>query len=295
MKLWNDGRSGDAGCLAGNLVLARIRDGKGEVFRERKGTTFRGRASIWVGRICSTDSYLNARDRHWANLSIDQHREIMSEAGLEGSTVKYLFITALMNQPLIHYWVIPGDVIDRVAFAKHQNESEFVYSLHIRENNGRFELEEEDVSSFHQVLQLQPADATKLNQQFMAAKQLQAKRAARRAAVTDDGTTAMSTRIGAGMTENEFRIPLRGGRSAVLSVPIPTAEVDLQRIKGWIDLMSDVLTEDPGVGTSPKLRRAEAGRAVTHLQEHSVKTGNTELSDEQIESEIRTVRRERKG
>ena len=63
MKLWNDGRSGEAGCLAGNLVLAHLRDTQGESFSERKGTTFRGRTSIWVGRVCSTDAYLNARDR----------------------------------------------------------------------------------------------------------------------------------------------------------------------------------------------------------------------------------------
>lgn len=42
-----------------------------------------------------------------------------------------------------------------------------------------------------------------------------------------------------------YRIPLRKKREAILDIPRPVGQADLDRIKQWIDLMSDVLTEDP--------------------------------------------------
>jgi hypothetical protein len=290
MKLWNDGRSGTVGCLVGNLVLAHIRDIQNETFSERKGTTFYGRDAIWVGRICATDAYLSARDRHWANLSIDQHREVMSDASLSAAKVKYLFITALMNQPSVHYWIIPGDIIDRIAFAEHLNDPVFVFSLHIRENNGRYEVEQEDVTCFHNELHLSPADAASLDHGFADARRTIEKRAARRpsrAGLVD------VTAVSAEMPESEFRIPLRGGRSAVLCVPRPTAEVDLQRIKGWIDLMSDVLTENATSDQTAPHGRERATQALGRLQELSLARGSDKISDEQIESEVLAARRER--
>ncbi len=269
------------------MVLADIRDAQGEVFQERKGTTFRGRATLWVGRACATDDYLNARDRHWANLSIAQHREVMSEARLESICVKYLFITALMNQSTIHYWMVPGDVIDRIAFAAHQDDPDFVYALHIRENAELFEIEGEDVTRFHRVLELSPAESNRLDAEFKTAKRARELRASKRF------VTARND-FAANREKSSFQIPLNGGRSAVLSVPLPAADTDLQRIKGWIDLMSDVLTEPiSSAGSSPD-ESVAADAAITTLQRQAAAAGNDQLSDEDIAAEIRGARRERR-
>lgn len=40
----------------------------------------------------------------------------------------------------------------------------------------------------------------------------------------------------------DYRIPLTKRRSALLRLPLPLDQSDLDRIKGWLDLMSDVLT-----------------------------------------------------
>lgn len=48
-----------------------------------------------------------------------------------------------------------------------------------------------------------------------------------------------------GQHGSAYAIPLAGGRNAMLTVPRPVQSADLQRIKKWIDLMEDVLTELP--------------------------------------------------
>lgn len=40
-----------------------------------------------------------------------------------------------------------------------------------------------------------------------------------------------------------FAIPLMGGRTGAIQLPLAIGQSDIQRIKQWIDLMSDVLTE----------------------------------------------------
>ncbi|MEL7484328.1 MAG: hypothetical protein AAFN41_08225 [Planctomycetota bacterium] len=44
---------------------------------------------------------------------------------------------------------------------------------------------------------------------------------------------------------SSYAIPLTRSRNATLTVPRPVQSTDLQRIKNWIDLMEDVLTELP--------------------------------------------------
>ena len=42
-----------------------------------------------------------------------------------------------------------------------------------------------------------------------------------------------------------YSIPLTKGRVAALNLPRPVTTADLERIKKWVDLMADVLTEEP--------------------------------------------------
>ncbi|MBC8105205.1 MAG: hypothetical protein H7Z14_01330 [Anaerolineae bacterium] len=81
----------------------------------------------------------------------------------------------------------------------------------------------------------------KLDQRFASARESRERRALRKSSAT---RIAEPGSMESGLVRSEFDIPL-GGRSAVLVLPLPTAEIDVNRIKGWIDLMSDVLTEAP--------------------------------------------------
>ena len=297
MNLWNDGRSGTAGCVAGNLVLAHVRDTQKEEFQERKGTTFRGRASIWIGRMCSTDSYLFGRDRHWANLSLEQHREVTHEASLEGATVKYLFITALAGEPVIHYWIVPSEVIERIAFSDPRLPGDYVYSLHIREDDHeQYILEGEEVSGYHHVLKLPPAAASRVQKAFDADRTLRQRREEKRkpAKLVANSASAEVSSSGIDVALGRFQIPLKGGRSAVLQVPLPAADVDLVRIKGWIDLMNDVLTEPRENQSTVEARRETAVNAVKQLQSASAAARKDRMSISEIDNEIRAVRRERR-
>ena len=292
MEIWTDGRSGPAGCLAGNLVLAELAATEGE-FSPRKGTTFRSKKSIWIGRMCSTDAYLFGRDRHWANLSLDQHREVMREASLAGENVKYLFITALAGQPELHYWVVPAAVIEAVAFSNRDQPADFVYSLHIREDSeGRFTVERTNVTQYHHQLELNPKAQTRLDRAFEKDKADRQRRQSKKATSIEVETQKAGTL--SSCTRRQFEIPLNGGRSAVLEVPVPAAEVDLTRIKGWIDLMNDVLTEPlNGVEWDHQSRRQEALTALKELQRDSVASGRDKLTMDDIENEIHSARRDR--
>ena len=44
---------------------------------------------------------------------------------------------------------------------------------------------------------------------------------------------------------SDYRVPLTRQRSAVLRLPLPLDESDVTRLKGWLDLMLEVLTERP--------------------------------------------------
>lgn len=295
MNLWNDGRSGTAGCLAGNLVLAQLRDTSQEQFAERKGTTFHGRGSIWVGRICSTDTYLAGRERHWANLSLEQHREVTHEAALEGASVKYLFITALPGQHEIRYWVVPGETVERVAFSAPNLPKDFVYSLHIRENEqGGFFVEGENVSPYHHVLKLNAGSLSRLEQAFESDRASRQRRQEKRKTPTIDREPGQATAGVSTETRGRFEIPLKGGRAAILQVPLPAADVDLARIKGWIDLMNDVLTEPVSIEPGAEARRVVATEAVKRLQASSATESKSRLTASEIDREIRQARRERK-
>ncbi len=287
MRMWRDGRSGPAGCTAGNLVLAHLEASAGETFHERKGTTFRSRDAIWVGRVCSTDAYLSARDRHWANLSWGQHQQVVAEARRDGAQVKYLFITVLEGEPVIHYWVLGSGLIDEVAFAREGAGTEFVYSLHIRENGGRYEVDGHDVTKHHYRLRLEGSDARRMDTAFEATRAPKGRRATGRKAATGP------LRTPGVRSDPEFQIPVIGGRTATLTLPQPAARVDIERIKGWLDLMADVLTATPSQSPSVTERRARASLAVQSLRARAAAGEGASLTAEDIDDEIAAARGDR--
>ncbi len=295
ITIWSDARTTVAGQFAGNLVLNEIARNEGESFRKLKGTVFRGKASLWIARCCGED-YLNRGDRHWTKVSLRQYRIELSEAKRKGWKLKYLLLTPFRDESVIHYWIIPGEFLGSIAF-QNQSESHFEYTLRIHEDDGKYYIEGKDVTRFHHVLRLSKADAENLDRCFAASKEVEERRAGKkRDAIAGDPPPVQvlaSEDDEAGIQRRSFDILLRGGQSAILSLPLPTAEVDLQRIKDWIDLMSDVLTEAPIVPAATTERRARATEAIATLQEQAVASGADKLSDDQIEAEIRTARRER--
>jgi hypothetical protein len=93
-------------------------------------------------------------------------------------------------------------------------------------------------------------------------------------------------------SEPEYQIPVMGGRVATLKLPQPAARVDIERIKSWLDLMTDVLTANPTAESGTVLeRRARAVRAVALLRAKASSSGSSALSPEEIDAEIALTRR----
>jgi hypothetical protein len=226
--LWKDGRSGLAGCYAGNLALVDIARKHNERLSARKGTTFNGRRALLVGRVCSTDAYLNKGTAHWANLGPEQHAEVATEAKALRKNLVYLFITATAKPPGVHYWALPGELVGRVLPSLPVKEVDKSCHIRIQEKDGRYFLQDLDISKYHSTVSLVDGKASKLTRAFEDQRRREQKR-------PQPGNASNGFQ--------EFSIPLRAGQSAVLRLPKPTAEADLARIKAWIDLMADVLTE----------------------------------------------------
>ena len=70
MNIWTDGRSGESGRFAGNLVLKRL-DPDGKRISNHKGTVFVDTRHCWIGRVVGDDAYLTTGVLHWANASAD--------------------------------------------------------------------------------------------------------------------------------------------------------------------------------------------------------------------------------
>lgn len=172
MELWKDGRSGPAGRVAGNLVLADLAR-SGEVFARRKGTTFLGKASIYVGRVCSKDDYLQKGQRHWANLSPAQHQDVALEAKQQKRELSYLFITATRQPAAVHYWKVPGKLVGELVSSLPVKPSDDSCWIRIRDENAKHFLEGAkpgvnalDVTPFHQEISLKADQTVALQQAF---------------------------------------------------------------------------------------------------------------------------------
>jgi hypothetical protein len=172
MELWKDGRSGPAGCVAGNLVLADI-EFAGDKLAARKGTTFSGRNCLYVGRVCAKDDYLQKGTRHWANLSPTQHQTLALEAGREDKEMFYLFITATRAPAAVHYWKVPGKVVGKLLRSLPVKPSDDSCWIRIREESGKQFLEggkanglEVEVTRYHHEIPLGADQAAALQQAF---------------------------------------------------------------------------------------------------------------------------------
>ena len=242
ISLWNDGRSGEAGCAAGNMVLGHLAN-TGVAFRKVRGTTFESPESIWIGRVCATDSYLSPGVSHWANISFDQHRELMADAAANHRSLIYLFITAMELPASVHYWRVPGEIIDRTLSEHAKAHRGAVYGMHIVEAHGRYRIGQHDVTEYHHSVPLNERASARLAVGFEAVRQRKVKGTP--ATILPDSASAGVTAGGDDDGQKEFAIPLAGGRNARVVLPIPIAENDLPRLKGWFDLMSDILLARP--------------------------------------------------
>lgn len=249
LTVWNDGRSGEAGCLSGNLVLDELARVHGRFTRVR-GTTFQSRDAVWVGRFCH-EVYIEWPYCHWANVGVDQFHEMSAYAQSAGKRLLYLFVTAQPSRTAaIAYWAVPADILREVLDARGRNTSRTTFAVHIAFRDGRYGLDQADITEFHGELTPGPEVVSRLRNVTPPAApalrdqdgSVRSRRVARR----------HGTRIGEPQQSlREFAVPLTGERSALLRLPVPLAEVDVSRIKGWMDLMSDVLTGRPAVAAAP--------------------------------------------
>ena len=155
--LWKDHRSKPAGCFAGNKVLKALRPKLGNIEHE-KGTVFsikrKGkRKKYYIGRVCSNQTYLaTSRDeKHFANVSRSQLAAYKSISG----DVYYLFIT--LSGSKIDFWAIPLPLIERILknLPEKEDGSSFI---RIYEEEGRYWIEETDVTKYHQSIRTTPRE-----------------------------------------------------------------------------------------------------------------------------------------
>ena len=229
-ELWNDGRSGTAGCAAGNMALRSLQRSESPV-QKLKGTVFETARRLLIGRVCSSDSYLSEPLLHWANASWDQHSEIGREAQRLGKEFSYLFITACRQPPAVHTWLVPAAYVDAIFLARGRNRRGATCALHIIAEQGQHRLGAADVSRHHLTLSLVPADV----EQLVSSQSLRN--------VREDISSGRSIGKSAAGSSAAFDIPVSGCRAVRVQLPGPLSLTDVNRIKRWLDLSSDVLTE----------------------------------------------------
>lgn len=247
-NLWNDGRSGDTGCVAGNRVLRQL-ESETSTFRKLKGTTFESDQAVWIGRVCSNDTYLHPGVLHWANLSVDQHRDMKSFAADQQKELIYLFITATESPAAIHFWTIPAVVIDRVLSDRGKQVRGTTCVIHIVELGSDHMIGKQSVGAYHNTVALDDTAERELSQAFEHGRKARLRDKASagvdvallQSPREDELTTLFSLEHHGG---RRYQIPMTGG-AAVLELPEPVAESDLVRLKGWVDLMADLLTSSP--------------------------------------------------
>ena len=255
MDIWNDGRSGIAGCFAGNIALAAISSGEHDI-EKLKGTTFSTPRELIIGRVCASDGYLGGSVLHWANVSWDQHCDLEREARSQKKQLLYLFVTASGDPSGIHYWRVPGSIVRLAIEQRERNHRGATAAVHILASGERNLLGTTDISAMRSSVALSDLQARSLSQ-MLKDRATSAVRGAsnsvRKQSVPEpvlkstDGNFPQRS-----MTA--FDIPIAGARSVRLSIPLPLASADLARLKGWIDLMADVLTEE----STPEIEEARA-------------------------------------
>ncbi len=235
IKIWDDGRSGAAGQAAGNVALEVIQRSEGHV-QKLKGTVFESDRSILIGRVCSSDEYLADPVLHWANASWDQHEEIRRHAKESGKAFAYLFVTVSKNPIALKFWKVPADVVEKVFVERERNRRGSTCAIHINGSGARRFIGKTDVTKYQVDVALRPAHAACLTESFNR------EQPDRREASASQRQTREHV-AHAEQSSNAYRIPVSGGRSLTIQVPGPLSNEDVTRVKAWIDLTADVLTE----------------------------------------------------
>lgn len=230
-KRWSDGRSGDGGRFAGNLVLDRL-DPTGQRVRHVKGTVFADRTCYWIGRVVADETYLSNGVAHWANISADQQREMLREAASTMRSLFFLFITAHLSSKIIRYWQVPAEVVGRELVRRGKNDQGDVLGIHIAIRNGRYLLGEEDVTECATEFRMPATDSTKLE------SAVEVDRVRKR-----PPAPVIKTPAGGFLSENmrRFDVPLSDGKICTLHAPVPMSKADVNRIKSYIDVITDLL------------------------------------------------------
>lgn len=153
--VWTDRRSGQAGILAGNLVIRELERHFGETIKHRKGTTFFSQQRLYVGRACGVPDYLASGEAHWCNISQRQFDEVTKEARCDKRKLHFVFITATPKE--VHYWCVPGVVVARILPRLPTKPSDKSCFLRIRRAENRFYLESEEITKCHRTLKPGPS------------------------------------------------------------------------------------------------------------------------------------------
>lgn len=245
MHIWKDGRSGLAGCIAGNIAL-QATFAEAEV-RKLKGTTFITPSFLIVGRVCASDDYLGGAVLHWANLSWDQHCELERRAKSQEKQLLYLFVTASSTPAAVHCWRVPGEMVKAAIEERGKNSPGATAAIHILWTGDRHLLGDADITALHTAVSLSAEQSRLLAESLEGvgtARSLPKQSLSSKQAMADDSAAPVFN--GSPYAESTaFEIPMAGARSVRLSVLLPLTSTDVARLKGWIDLMADVLTEDP--------------------------------------------------
>lgn len=263
MRIWTDRRSGRLGCIAGNFVLQYLAKSHGQ-FTRMKGTVFESKDRIWVGRFIDENS-LKPPTCHWANISLEQHRNLEITARAESKRLFYLLITASVDphRPLI-FWTLPGEIVKKAVQARIGASERVTVGIHVTVRDRRYLLEGQDISEHACLISTGwPPEQLELPEQY-SGPQVRGDRksaASRRHHPDREQVPASATDL------QNYSIPLSHGRSAVLNLPIPLDGSDLSRLKGWIDLMSDLFTEG---GEKDIQVRASGRDHVRSLKEQAV-------------------------
>jgi hypothetical protein len=253
--VWDDGRTGAAGRLAGNIALEDLARKHGP-WRKVKGTVFESARELVIGRVCSSDDYLTAPIVHWANGSWDQHVELQNLAGSRGNALNYLFVTATRQPPTVTYWHVPAPVVEAEFIARGRNAHRSTCALHIIADGDRNYLGKGEVTAHRHVVVLDDAGSVALARAF-------ARGGARASALPSSRRTSRAAR---GDVANSYAIPVSGGRAVTVQIPGPLSAADVSRFRSWIDLTEDVLTEGSDEPASDAQRQwlrdaIELGRA----------------------------------
>jgi hypothetical protein len=238
-RRWVDGRSGWIGQLVGDIVLDHLDPSRSRVHRI-KGTVFGDDQQIWVGRIVADESYLSPGVQHWANVSWDQLADAEREANDSKRQLFFLFITFFAERGQLVCWKIPSGVLAEELKQRSKDRRGEVYGLHISDKGGRHVLGSHDVTKDSFEVALKPEQLKRLRLAASPGGELDEPTAARAAGDLRERSRSQAL-VEPLVDLKTFSIPLSEGREAKLVAPVPVSEHDVARIKGWIDLMSDVL------------------------------------------------------